>query len=71
MLIEIDIKHATWKKYEYVKKHVKSFIKWQYKSKDYPLNYTGQLWEDSREEDQFGDGKVEGEVSFSLKYYNG
>ncbi|MCK5401036.1 MAG: site-specific integrase, partial [Flavobacteriaceae bacterium] len=36
-LINIDIKHATWKKFEYVKKHVKSFIKWQYKSTDYPL----------------------------------
>ncbi len=39
-LVGTDIKHATWKKYEYVKKHVKSFIKWQYKVKDYPLNYT-------------------------------
>jgi len=37
MLIGIDIKHATWKKYEHVKKHVQSFIKWQYKSTDYPL----------------------------------
>jgi len=37
MLIGIDIKHAPWKKYEYVKKHVQSFIKWQYKSTDYPL----------------------------------
>ena len=36
-LINIDIKLATWKKFEYVKKHVKSFIKWQYKSADYPL----------------------------------
>ncbi len=36
-LINIDIKLATWKKFEYVKKHVKSFIKWQYKSTDYPL----------------------------------
>jgi len=36
-LINIDIKHATWKKFEYVKKHVQSFIKWQYKSTDYPL----------------------------------
>jgi integrase len=36
-LINIDIKHATWKKFEYVKKHVQSFIKWQYKSNDYPL----------------------------------
>jgi len=36
-LINIDIKYATWKKFEYVKKHVQSFIKWQYKSADYPL----------------------------------
>jgi integrase len=36
-LINIDIKLATWKKFEYVKKHVKSFIKWQYKRTDYPL----------------------------------
>jgi len=36
-LINIDIKLATWKKFEYVKKHVQSFIKWQYKAKDYPL----------------------------------
>jgi len=36
-LINIDIKLATWKKFEYVKKHVQTFIKWQYKSTDYPL----------------------------------
>jgi len=36
-LIGIDIVKATWKKFEYVKKHVQSFIKWQYKSTDYPL----------------------------------
>ena len=36
-LINIDIKLTTWKKFEYVKKHVQSFIKWQYKSSDYPL----------------------------------
>ncbi len=36
-LINIDIKLATWKKFEYVKKHAQSFIKWQYKSSDYPL----------------------------------
>ena len=36
-LIGIDIQKETWKKFEYVKKHVKSFIKWQYKTNDYPL----------------------------------
>ncbi|TJY34822.1 site-specific integrase [Pontimicrobium aquaticum] len=36
-LVGIDIELGTWKKFEYVKKHVQSFIKWQYKSKDYPL----------------------------------
>lgn len=36
-LIDIDIKQVTWNKYNYVKNDVKSFIKWQYKTKDIPL----------------------------------
>jgi len=36
-LIGIDIKQATWNKFYYVKNNVKSFIKWKYKTNDYPL----------------------------------
>jgi len=36
-LIGIDIKQATWNKFHYVRNNVKSFIKWKYKTKDYPL----------------------------------
>ncbi|MBT8266139.1 MAG: site-specific integrase [Bacteroidia bacterium] len=36
-LIGIDIQLETWKKFEYVKRHVQAFIKWQYKTNDYPL----------------------------------
>ena len=36
-LIDIDIKQGTWNKYNYVKNDVKSFIKWQYKTNDIPL----------------------------------
>lgn len=36
-LIGIDIKQATWNKFSYVKSDVKSFIKWQFKTNDYPL----------------------------------
>jgi len=36
-LVGIDIEDATYIKFEYVKTHVKNFIKWQYKMSDYPL----------------------------------
>ncbi|HEY5689511.1 MAG TPA: site-specific integrase, partial [Yeosuana sp.] len=36
-LVGIDIKLETWKKFEYVKEHVQTFIKWKYKASDYPL----------------------------------
>lgn len=36
-LVGIDIEKKTWKKFEHVKRDVKSFIKWKYKSTDYPL----------------------------------
>ncbi|HEY5688411.1 MAG TPA: site-specific integrase, partial [Yeosuana sp.] len=36
-LVGIDIKLGTWKKFEYVKEHVQTFIKWKYKASDYPL----------------------------------
>ena len=36
-LINIDIKQVTWNKFNYIKKDVKSFIKWQYKTNHYPL----------------------------------
>ena len=36
-LINIDIKQVTWNKFNYIKKDVKSFIKWQFKTNDYPL----------------------------------
>ncbi len=36
-LIGIDIKQSTWNKFSYVKKDVKTFIKWKYKANDYPL----------------------------------
>lgn len=36
-LVEIDIQYKTWKKFEHVRNDVKSFIKWQYNSTDYPL----------------------------------
>ena len=36
-LVGIDIKIGTWKKFEYVKEHVQTFIKWKYKASDYPL----------------------------------
>jgi integrase/recombinase XerD len=36
-LIGIDIEKGTWKKFEHVKKDVKSFIKWKYDLADYPL----------------------------------
>ncbi|WNH13867.1 tyrosine-type recombinase/integrase [Thalassobellus suaedae] len=36
-LINIDIKQVTWSKFNYIKKDVKSFIKWQFKTNDYPL----------------------------------
>ncbi|WP_317131960.1 site-specific integrase [Seonamhaeicola marinus] len=37
-LIGIDIKRATWIKFDYSYKHVKDFIKHKYKRNDYPLN---------------------------------
>jgi integrase len=36
-LIGIDIKQATWNKFHYVRNNVKSFIKWKYKTNDFPL----------------------------------
>lgn len=36
-LIGIDIKQVTWNKHSYVKKDIKSFIKWKYKTSDLPL----------------------------------
>ena len=36
-LINIDIKQVTWNKFNYIKKDVKSFVKWQFKTNDYPL----------------------------------
>jgi integrase len=36
-LVGIDIKQVTWNKFNYIKKDVKSFIKWQFKTNDYPL----------------------------------
>lgn len=36
-LVGIDIKLGTWKKFEYVKEHVQTFIKSKYKASDYPL----------------------------------
>ncbi|TJY34682.1 site-specific integrase [Pontimicrobium aquaticum] len=36
-LVGIDIVESTWNKFYYVKNHVQSFIKWQYKTSDYPL----------------------------------
>jgi len=36
-LIGIDLKLATWKKYENSKNHVQSFIKWKFKTKDVAL----------------------------------
>ena len=36
-LIGIDIKQANWNKFHYVRNNVKSFIKWKYKTNDFPL----------------------------------
>ncbi|MFK5878490.1 MAG: site-specific integrase [Flavobacteriaceae bacterium] len=36
-LIGIDIKMATWNKYNYVMLHIKGFIKWKFNRSDYPL----------------------------------
>ena len=36
-LINIDIKQVTWNKHSYVKNDVKSFLKWKYKTADFPL----------------------------------
>jgi len=36
-LVEIDIKQVTWNKFNYIKKDVKSFVKWKFKTNDYPL----------------------------------
>lgn len=36
-LIGIDIKQITYNKFEYVKNDVKTFIKWKFKTNDYPL----------------------------------
>lgn len=37
ILVDVDLKQVTWNKFFYVKQHVKSFIKWKYQRKDYPL----------------------------------
>ena len=37
-LISIDIKLATWKKYNYACSQAKEFIKWKYRKHDVPLN---------------------------------
>jgi len=36
-LVGIDIKQVTWNKHFYVKEDVKMFIKWKYKTNDFPL----------------------------------
>ncbi|NNC49391.1 MAG: site-specific integrase [Flaviramulus sp.] len=36
-LVGIDIKQVTWNKFNYIKKDVKSFVKWKFKTNDYPL----------------------------------
>lgn len=36
-LIGIDLKQVTWNKFNYVKNDVQSFIKWKFKTKDFPL----------------------------------
>jgi len=36
-LVGIDIKQATWNKFYYVKNNLKSFLKWKYKTNDFPL----------------------------------
>lgn len=36
-LIGIDIKQITYNKFEYVKNDVKAFVKWKFKTNDYPL----------------------------------
>ena len=36
-LVGIDIKQVTWNKHLYVKDDVKRFIKWKFKTNDYPL----------------------------------
>ncbi|MDT0553415.1 site-specific integrase [Urechidicola vernalis] len=45
-LINIEIKAVTYKKYNYVKENVKSFIKWKYKRSDYPLKKLKQQFLD-------------------------
>ncbi|GAA3632133.1 site-specific integrase [Flavivirga jejuensis] len=36
-LVNIDIKQVTWNKFYYIKKDIKSFIKWKFKINDIPL----------------------------------
>lgn len=36
-LVGLDIKAITFKKFEYVSMHLESFIKWKYKSNDFPI----------------------------------
>jgi integrase/recombinase XerD len=36
-LVGIDIKQSTWNKFYDVKQDVKTFIKWKYKARDYPM----------------------------------
>jgi integrase len=36
-LVGIDIKQVTWNKFNYIKKDVKSFVKWKFKVSDYAL----------------------------------
>jgi len=43
-LVGIDIEIETWRKFEHVKKDIQSFIKWQYKTADYPLKDHKQIY---------------------------
>ncbi|WP_308813189.1 tyrosine-type recombinase/integrase [Aestuariibaculum sp. M13] len=36
-LVGVEIKQVTYEKFEYIKSDIKAFIKWKYKTKDYPL----------------------------------
>ena len=36
-LVEIDIKQITYNKFEYVKNDVQAFVKWKFKTNDFPL----------------------------------
>ncbi|MCH4551975.1 Arm DNA-binding domain-containing protein [Aestuariibaculum lutulentum] len=36
-LVGVEIKQVTYEKFEYVKNDIKAFVKWKFKTKDYPL----------------------------------